>query len=332
MVLTSGSGESTGTILNSLASYNSSPFAACRPASAPQGLGTAKRGNLAIAFLSVLLLEELSPENPGKPGSPFLIADGAPISRWSDLFRAAVCRGLSRWTIRLTSDSPRSNTILDEDPRKKSRAKWNKASKKSCHLLPTTAIFCTLGALAQEAQTQTWPGVTIMQAAPTAVYQRSSACTKPDAAPFGQRGTGRNMVIVLMWHGSKGGYGSGWLNCTLLLNHAPFGKRSAEGRVTARAPEDDPAGARTAVGEGGTATARNKSGAFRSGSTLRSSPTLHQPTAALAGLTKVSLKPISRIAASAKSLSRQKLLQLTTVASSRKLIRSRGIRLPRLCV
>src|SRR5271169_429833 len=87
---------------------------------------------------------------------------------------------------------------------------------KSCHLLPTTATFCTLGALAQEAQTQAWPGFTIVQAAPAAVYQWNSACTKPDAAPSGQRGTGRNMVIALMWHGSRGGYSSGWLNCTFL--------------------------------------------------------------------------------------------------------------------
>ena len=49
------------------------------------------------------------------------------------------------------------------------------------------------------------------------------AWTKPDAAPFCQRGTGRNMVIALMWHGARGGYGSGWLNCTLLLNHAEIG-------------------------------------------------------------------------------------------------------------
>jgi hypothetical protein len=55
-------------------------------------------------------------------------------------------------------------------------------------------------------------------------------------------------------------------------------------------------------------------------------------TAALPGLTKVSLEPMSRIAASAKSLFRQKLLQFTTVASSREPIPSRGIRLPRLCV
>jgi hypothetical protein len=139
----------------------------------------------------------------------------------SRFFQAAVCRGLSRWTIRLTSDSQRSNAILDEDPRKsRGRNGRHKASKKSCHPLPTSATFCTLGALAQEAQIPAWPGFTIVQAASAAVYQRNDACTKPDAAPFGQRGSGRNMFIALMWHGSKGGYGSGWLNCTLLLNDA----------------------------------------------------------------------------------------------------------------
>jgi hypothetical protein len=44
LVLTSGSGESISTILKSLASYDSSPFGACRPASAPRGLGTAEWG------------------------------------------------------------------------------------------------------------------------------------------------------------------------------------------------------------------------------------------------------------------------------------------------
>jgi hypothetical protein len=28
------------------------------------------------------------------------------------------------------------------------------------------------------------------------------------------------MVIVLIWHGTRGGYGSGWPNGGLLLNHA----------------------------------------------------------------------------------------------------------------
>ncbi len=67
----------------------------------PTGLGTAERGktetrwNLAIAFPSVLFLEELSPENQ-KTRLAILIADGAPISRWPGFFHAAVCRGLSR--------------------------------------------------------------------------------------------------------------------------------------------------------------------------------------------------------------------------------------------
>ena len=101
MVLTSGSGESTGTILKSLASYISSPFGACRPVSAAWGLGTADqdrtetRWNLAIAFPWVLLLEELSPESQ-KTRLAILIADGAPISWWPGFFQAAVCRGLSR--------------------------------------------------------------------------------------------------------------------------------------------------------------------------------------------------------------------------------------------
>jgi hypothetical protein len=69
-----------------------------------------------------------------------LIVDGAPIFRWLGFFQAAVCRGLSRCTVRLTSGSQQSKSILDEDPRKKSRAKWhNKASKKAatyCQPLP----------------------------------------------------------------------------------------------------------------------------------------------------------------------------------------------------
>ncbi len=28
------------------------------------------------------------------------------------------------------------------------------------------------------------------------------------------------MFVAIMWHGSRGGCGSGWLNCALLLNHA----------------------------------------------------------------------------------------------------------------
>ncbi len=93
-------------------------------------------------------------------------------------------------------------------------------TNKSCHLLPTSATFCTLGALAQEAQVPAWPGFTIVQAASAAVYQWNSDCTMPETAPFGQRGTGTNMVIALIWRGSRAGYDSGWLNCTLLLNYA----------------------------------------------------------------------------------------------------------------
>jgi hypothetical protein len=51
--------------------------------------------------------------------------------RVAQLFVGAVCCGFSRRTIRLTSDSQRSNAILDENPRKKSRAKRHKASKKA---------------------------------------------------------------------------------------------------------------------------------------------------------------------------------------------------------
>jgi hypothetical protein len=132
----------------------------------------------------VFSLEELSPESQ-KTRLATLITDGAPSSRWPGFFQAAVCRGLSRWTIRLTSDSQRSNAIRDEDPRKKSRAKWQAQSlEKNCHPLPTSATFCTLRALAQEAQIPAWPGFTIVQAAPAAVYQWNDACTKPDAAPF----------------------------------------------------------------------------------------------------------------------------------------------------
>ncbi len=80
-----------------------------------------------------------SPPKARKPGSLSLsIADGAPISRRPGFFQAAVCRGLSRSTIRLTSASPRSKAILDEDPRQRSRAKWHKTSKK----LPPTATYC----------------------------------------------------------------------------------------------------------------------------------------------------------------------------------------------
>jgi hypothetical protein len=80
----------------------------------------------------VLLLKELFPESQ-KTRRAILIADGAPISRWPGFFQAAVCHGLSRWTIRLTSDSQRSNAILDEDPRKsRGRNGRHKASKKSC--------------------------------------------------------------------------------------------------------------------------------------------------------------------------------------------------------
>jgi hypothetical protein len=55
---------------------------------------------------------------------------GHRIRRWSArlqlarFFQAAVSRGLSRLTIRLTSDLQQSKPILDENPRKKPRAKW----------------------------------------------------------------------------------------------------------------------------------------------------------------------------------------------------------------
>ena len=113
----------------------------------PTELGTAAWGrtqtrwNPAIASPSVLLVEEPCPESQ-KTRVVIFIADGAPIFMWPGFFQAAVCRGLSRWTIRLTSDSQRSNAILDEDPRKKSRAEWHKASQKTatyCQPLPLFA-------------------------------------------------------------------------------------------------------------------------------------------------------------------------------------------------
>jgi hypothetical protein len=95
----------------------------------------------------------------------------------------------------LTSDSPRSKAILDEDPRKKVASEMAVNGEKSCHLMP---LFGTLGALAQEAQIPAWLGFTIVQAASDAPWHRNGICAKEDAAPFGQRGTGRNMIIALM--------------------------------------------------------------------------------------------------------------------------------------
>ena len=109
------------------------------------GLGTAEWGrtqtrwNPAIAPPSVLLVEEPCPESQ-KTRVAILIADGAPISRWPGFWSAAVFCGLSRWTIRLTSDSQRSNAILDEGPRKKSWAKWQAQSLEK--KLPPTANCC----------------------------------------------------------------------------------------------------------------------------------------------------------------------------------------------
>ncbi len=225
MFLTSGSNESISTILKSLA-FELLVALRGMPACFPTGGGTAEWGETEARWNLCHRVSVGAP--PGrtllrksqKTRAATFIADGAPTSRWPGFFQAVVCRGLSRRTVRLTSDSQRSNAILDEDPRKESRAKCQKASQKSCHPLPTSATFCTLGAPAHEIQTQSWPGFTIVRAAPAAVYQRNSAFTKPDAAPFGQRGTGRNMVIALMSHGSGGGYDSDWLNFTLLLNHA----------------------------------------------------------------------------------------------------------------
>jgi hypothetical protein len=82
----------------------------------------------------VFLREELSPESQ-KSTLAILIADGAPISRWPVFVPAVVCRGLSRWLndridLRFTTIQC-ANAIFDEDPRKKSRAKWHKASKKA---------------------------------------------------------------------------------------------------------------------------------------------------------------------------------------------------------
>jgi hypothetical protein len=147
MVLTSGSNESISTMLKSLAFVF---FVALRGMPAcfgPTGLGTAEWGrtqarwNLAIAPPSVLLVEELCPESQ-KTRVVIFIADGAPIFRWPGFFQAAVCRGLSRRTVRLTSDSQRSNAILEEDPRKKSRAERHEASQKAatyCQPLPLFA-------------------------------------------------------------------------------------------------------------------------------------------------------------------------------------------------
>ncbi len=63
---------------------------------------------------------------------------------WPGFFQAAVCRALPRRTVRLTSGSQQSKSILDEDPRKKSRAKWHdtKPRKKAatyCQPLPLFA-------------------------------------------------------------------------------------------------------------------------------------------------------------------------------------------------
>ncbi len=102
----------------------------------PTGLGTAEWGrtqtrwNLAIAPPSVLLVEEPCPESQ-KTRAVIFIADGVPIFRWPGFFQAAVCRGLPRRTVRLTSDSQRSNAILEEDPREKSRAERHEASQKA---------------------------------------------------------------------------------------------------------------------------------------------------------------------------------------------------------
>ena len=145
MVLTSGSYESVSTMLKSLAFVF---FVALRGMPAcfgHTGLGTAEWGrtqarwNLAIAPPSVLLVEELCPGSQ-KTRVVIFIADEAPIFRWPGFFQAAVCRGLSRCTVRLTSGSQQSKSILDEDPRKKSRAKWrHEASQKK---LPPTANHC----------------------------------------------------------------------------------------------------------------------------------------------------------------------------------------------
>ena len=74
--------------------------------------------------------------------------------------------------------------------------------EKSCHFVP---LFGTLGALPQEAEVPAWPGFTVVQAASAAAWHRNPICATEDAAPFGQRGTERNMVIAIMWHGSGGG-------------------------------------------------------------------------------------------------------------------------------
>ena len=106
-------------------------FGPRRPETAGERGRTKTQWNIAIAFPSVLFLEELSPESQ-KTRLAILIAHGAPISRWPGFFHAAVCRSLSRYAIGLTSDSQQSKPIFDEDPRKKSRAgRWHKTSKKA---------------------------------------------------------------------------------------------------------------------------------------------------------------------------------------------------------
>jgi hypothetical protein len=116
----------------------------------PTGLGTAEWGrtqtrwNLAIAPPSVLLVEELCPESQ-KTRVVIFIADGAPIFRWPGFFQAAVCRGLSRRTVRLTSGSQQSKSILDEDPRKKSQAKWHEASQKAANHCQPLPLFARWG-------------------------------------------------------------------------------------------------------------------------------------------------------------------------------------------
>ncbi len=179
MVLTSGSNESISTMLKSLAFVF---FVALRGMPAcfgPTGLGTAEWGrtqtrwNLAIAPPSVLLVEELCPESQ-KTRVVIFIADGVPIFRWPGFFQAAVCRGLSRWTVRLTSDSQQSNAILDEDPRKKSRAERHEASQKAATYCQPLPLFARWEHSLKRLKSQAWPGFTIVQAAPAAVYQRNT--------------------------------------------------------------------------------------------------------------------------------------------------------------
>ncbi len=71
----------------------------------------------------------------------------------SRFFQAAVCRGLSQQSIGSTSDSQQSKPTLDEDPRKKSRAKWQYTSK-------NTANYCRFLARSGHSSRGSSPSVT----------------------------------------------------------------------------------------------------------------------------------------------------------------------------